>query len=180
MTTANAPRLSTSETQSPEPAYSECGAGGERQLTVKFGPSSVVLAINVGRTLEVHNETWEYCFTADDPLELRFVSAETLVGTARLLGSTSTTTLTGLDGALHFSCTRPASEDSDQQYELVFARVTTTGSTARPVDRPGPPPHAPGKPEMPTDIDHSAAQPTLIIRTKRSCPTGAIKPTITA
>jgi hypothetical protein len=180
MTTAADNRLTptTTTTTADAPAYSECGAGGQRQLTIGFSPSSVAMLV-LRRTISLHGETWEYCFTGDTPLELRFVGSEPFVGLVRPLGATAMTSLTGLDGALLFTCTRPASDEQDEQYEFVFSRSTTSGSVAHPpVDRP-PHPHG-GAPGMPKDIQSTSAQPTLIIRTKKTCPTGVNNPTVEA
>lgn len=172
------PTLTTTSNTSTS-AYSECGAGGQRQLTIRFAPSNVLMIVG-RRTIELQEETWEYCFTSDTALELRFVGTEPITGFVRSLGSTTTTSLTGLDGALHFSCTRPASDDQDLHYEFVFGRGTTSGTTAQGVDRRPLPDPAAGAPGKPLDIVATSAQPTLIIRAKRSCPTGVTKPTVEA
>lgn len=172
MITTTAHRFSTLDTTPQKPAHSECGAGGERRLTISFSPSSVLLAIATD-TVQLHDEVWEYAFTGDDPLELQFMSADPICGYVRPLGATTMTALTGL----HFSCPRPRSDDQDEQYEFFFTRDSTSGSNATPRERPPLPPQASGKPSGPTDIEATSAQPTLIIRTKRSCPTGVNKPT---
>jgi hypothetical protein len=181
MTTASADKLPTMTTTSaPTSAYSECGAGGPRQLTISFTPSTVEMIVD-RRTIALQAETWEYCFASDTPLELQFVSEVPCLGFVRPLGSAAMTSLTGLDGVLHFTCARPAIDGEDQQYEFVFTRQTTSGSTVRPpVDRPPLPPPAAGHPGKPLDIEATSAQPTLIIRTKKSCPTGVSNPTIEA
>jgi hypothetical protein len=176
-------RLSTLDTTPQKPAHSEYGVGGQRQLTIKFSPSSVTLEVK-SETVQLQAETWEYAFIDDGVLELRFMSPEPIVGYVRPLGANTITALTGLDGVLQFSCPRPSSDDLDEQYEFVFTRDTTSGSTALPRTRPRPtlPSHASGKPGGPhasgdpTDIEATSAQPTLIIRTKRSSPTGVTKP----
>jgi hypothetical protein len=176
------PRLSTLDTTPTQPAHSEYGAGGQRQLTIKFSPSSVLLEVK-SEIVQLQAETWEYAFTDEGALELRFMSADPIVGYVQTPNATTMTPLTGLDGVLQFSCPRPSSDDLDEQYEFKFTRETTSGSTANPRERPTLPSHASGKPGgphaagVPTDIEATSAQPTLIIRTKRNAPTGVTKPT---
>jgi hypothetical protein len=168
--------MTTLDTTPQKPAHSECGAGGERQLKIGFRPSSVLLAIAID-TVQLQDEVWEYGFTGDGSLELRFMSADSICGYVRPLGAATMTALTGIAGVLHFSCPRPSSDDHDEPYEFFFTCETSSGTTAQPPARRPLPPQAAGKPEGPTDIEATSAQPTLIIRTKRSCPTGVNKPT---
>lgn len=168
--------MTTLDTTPTKPAHSEDGVGGQRQLTISFSPSSVLLELKTG-TVQLQDQTWEYSFTEDGTLELRFMSADPIVGYVRPLGAATMTSLTGLDGVLHFSCPGPSTDDLDEHYEFMFTRETTSGSTAHPRERPTLPPQASGKPGGPTDIEATSAQPTLIIRTKRSSPTGVTKPT---
>lgn len=139
--------LSTTPEKPPPPTpYAECGAS-ERTLT--FAPGSVRLSLADDTSIELHGGTWEYGFRNDDPLQLRFESLDSCTCTV----NRGVVVMDG-DGP-HWVCKRP--EGDDETYEL---RVSFDGAS--------------GQGLMSDVLKPSAAQPTLIIRTKRNCPTGVV------
>jgi hypothetical protein len=143
----------TSDTPPPSSTtYTECGAA-KRTLTIS--PGSVLLSIPDSRsTIELQGKTWEYGFTSDAPLELRLQSLGSYICTV----NNAAVSMAG-DGP-HWVCKRPLG--ADETYEFRFRAVESTSQgIVSDVDKP------------------TAAQPTLIIRTKRNCPTGvSTKPTV--
>lgn len=132
--------------------HTECGAESKRTLTIADG--SVRLSLADGKSIELQGWTWEYGFSSDTPLVLCFES----------LGSFSCTVnyeRVATDGAgPHWSCKRPSGDDETYDLRFRFDGAASPGL-------------------LPSRNKPSAAQPTLIIRTKRNCPTGVVtKPTV--
>jgi hypothetical protein len=141
----------TREDPSTSSTHAECGAS-KRTLTI--APDSVRLSLADGTSVELQGKTWEYGFRSDDPLELRFASSGSCVCTVNHV----IVAAVDRDGP-HWVCKRP--EGADETFELSFRfEDTASQGMSGPIDKP------------------SAAQPTLIIRTKRNCPIGVTKPTI--
>jgi hypothetical protein len=139
-----------SESQSLLPTiHIECGASPQRRLTISFEPTSVRLWLKDGSSVELNQGRWEYGFTSNDPLEVSFESAATFTCTVNRIDVPTT------GAGPHWVCQRPASDIVD--YGFTFTsdpKQPTLGIIKRP----------------------AAAQPTLIIRTKRICPTGPQSP----
>jgi hypothetical protein len=146
--------LPITEDPSTSSTHTECGADTKRTLTI--APGSVVLSLAEGTSVELQERTWEYGFTSDAPLELHFES----LGSFTCMVNGEMVEVGG-DGP-HWSCKRPP-DDKEMSYEFSFRYVSATnqGMLGGQIDKP------------------VGAQPTLIIRTKRNCPTGlSTKPTI--
>jgi hypothetical protein len=147
--------LEDSETPPPPNTHVECGAALQRTLTISFDPVSIGLSTSErGLVIELYKKTWEYGFTVDGALELTFTGPSGL--TCSVDGTGIDTTGTGP----HWICKRPPSDD-DQYFRFTFDLPAGAGMGLLPI---------PNKP--------AGGQPTMIIRVKRSCPTGVTKPTV--
>ena len=144
--------LPTSEESPTSSTHTECGAASKRTLTI--APGSVRLSLADGTSVELQERDWEYGFTSDEPLELWLESLSSFTCTVD-----GVTVNTGGDGP-HWSCKRPP-DDKERSYEFGFGcEAAATRGLISDVLKP------------------VGAQPTLIIRTKRNCPTGvATRPT---
>jgi hypothetical protein len=145
--------LPTTEDPSTSSIHTECGADSKRTLTIAAG--SVVLSLADGTSVKLQEKTWEYGFTSDAALELSFES----LGSFTCMVNGERVEVGG-EGP-HWSCKRPP-DDKDMSYEFSFRYEAATLQGM-----------------LPGEIKPVGAQPTLIIRTKRNCPTGlSTKPTI--
>lgn len=159
---------STATSSTTAPYYSQCGAGGLHILEIRLSPPSVLLRLDDGHSVELHAGTWDYLFNGDKPLELQFVSDdEDIAGWVCKPGSTSQP-LERSGGVLCFICGQP-SDDGELEFELEFAADKGLDDATR---------SQPQMEEGPRDICSTSAQPTLIIRTKKSCPTGSVNKSV--
>jgi hypothetical protein len=128
----------------------ECGGPSKRTLTVDFNAATVRLSNADGGQIEL--KTWEYGFTSDEPIQL------TIAGPSAMICMVDGALLDTSGAGPHWICRRPELEE--QQFHFTFS--------IEPVLNPV---HGARVRSFP------AGQPTLIIRVKRSCPTGTIQPT---
>jgi hypothetical protein len=160
-----------------------CGLGGDLQLSVAFDPPCIQLPSEMSAT-NLCGAEWVYGF---DPkceesteLRLRFVSkGERIAGYSVELDSEGRWVGTPVElgdenGVLVYACARPTEAQVTTGQEpciLLFFASTEPGtirmtSTER-SGRPKPWPQTEPQIEPPTE-----AQPKLILRPKRNCPTG--------
>ncbi len=168
--------LSTSPNKQLEsPDHSECGPAAARRLELSLSPApKVELVTDTGR-VSLQDRVWEYGFdeSCSDAslLRLRFVTIDgtpTLDGWAAPVDERGTWLSKPVAlvrdelGKLIYTCTRP-SEGQEPSIQIFFAVATERVSE-------GALPTIPPKVEPPT-----SAQPKLILKPKRTCPTGSGK-----
>lgn len=159
MTNAKNPRQYMPTSDTTTLIHYECGSDSSRVIQIEFDPPSVTLLLPGGKSMNLHEGTWEYGFASEQPLDLHFVGKAGMSCT--LNGETMNVTGEGLN----WTVTRPTSEDMDEEFVFRFGVPLRTAAAAA----------APGL--IRHDSGSTSAQPTLKIRTKRNCPVGVTNPT---
>jgi hypothetical protein len=153
------------------PPVQECGPGTQLQLEVSMMPLRIDL-----RGIDLNGKVWEYGFTDDADLVLRFgASARTpplegravaIDGEGRPLGEVVLLAREG-DELVHV-CPRPA--DEGDHWILLSFREASTSSASRANERDESRPHPPHPPHPHGIKSPGEAQPTMILKPKRTCP----------
>jgi hypothetical protein len=145
----------------------ECGAGGERRLSVDFDVGSILRDDDPSR-IDLDEREWSYGFIepGDEVLRLVFAvqSSTPVVGYAVPVNEKNTCTeppvaLAQENGAWVYLCPRPAETSPEPRIQIFF-------DVQPPRVRSGMLP-LPPKPILPP----CEAQPRMILKPKRNCPT---------
>lgn len=156
----------------PPEDVTECGAGGERRLSVDFDAGSIIRDDDSAR-IDLDEREWSYGFSGSEPtvgdtpvLRLVFTvySSTPVVGYSAEVDETNTWSdkafmLAQDNGAWVYLCPRPAEASPEPRIQIFF-------DVQPPPVRPGMLP-LPPKPILPP----CEAQPRMILKPKRNCPT---------